>query len=245
MDRTQQDLLLFKQWKEDPSKENFQAIYRQMLPVINYASDKAARNSQVPRSVFKLEAAQQFYNALQKFDPSRGYQLNTYVHSRVEPKLKRINYKYQNIARIPERDRSRGGVSDINKLQNSEVVLRDKLGRMPSDVEIAQDLGFTVQDVGRLRSELRKDLSLTAMLDEEVLSNKFQEDDILYAVYYDLPPEAQLVLDHIEGLHGKRKISTALGKPDWSGIAQELGMSISKIQRMKKIIAKEFKRHQG
>ncbi len=242
VDRKEQDILLFNQWKKTKSNTDFQNLYRQMLPALNTASIKAARNSQVPQSVFKLEAAQQFYNALGRFKPEYGVQLNTYIHKNVEEKLKRVNTTYQNIARIPER--TQGGVFDINKLLNAEYILKDKLGRLPSDAEIATELGFTPDNVGKLRNELRKDLSLNAELDDLTLSGDTAAvSDLEYIIYYDLPPDAQVVYDYARGLHGKRAILKANGTPDYNRIAQKVGMSISKVSKIRKTIGRELSRY--
>lgn len=246
MDDAEKDVFLYKKWKDTQSKTDFQNLYRHMLPAISAASMKTARNSQIPSSVFKLEAAQQFHNAINSYDPKYKTKLSSHVYGAIENKLKRINYKYQNIARITERSKGKGsiGVYHIQDLRNTEYLLEDKLGRRPSDVEVAQAMGVTVQSVGDLRNEIRKDLSLNETVDDLVLADDDSKaSEIEYMIYYDLPPEAQLVYDLARGLHGKRKVVTAKGKTDWKAIGTQLGMSNSKVQKIKKMLAKELSRY--
>lgn len=242
MDKTEQDALLYKNWEKTRSKKDFQQLYRHMLPVIAKASQKAAYNSQVPQAVFKLEAAQQFHNAVSRFDPKFGVKLSTYAHRTIEDKLKRVNYLYQNINRISERKKGQAGVYEINDLLNTEYMLKDKLGRDASDVEIGAEMGFTPENIGRLRSELRRDLSLNAELDSATLAG---EEDMVteteYMVYYDLPPEAQLVYDLARGMHGKKALLKANGRPDYIAIGRQLGFADGKVRKLTKSIGQALK----
>lgn len=236
-----QDMVNYYRWQKDPSKENFQTLYRDMLPLINMASRKASYNSRIPQSVFKLEAAQQFYNALHRFDPAQGNKLSTFVKPTIENKLKRINYKYQNISRITERGLGEGGITDITNLNNSVAILKDRLNRDPTDVEISQEMGVTPDKITRLRGELRKDLSLNADLEDLATTG---EEDIQKSreamLYYDLGPEAQLVYDCARGAHGKNAITKPNGKPDWGAIGNRLNMSETKVQRLRTQIATQM-----
>ena len=140
------DLYYFDKWRQTGRKEYFQKLYRGFGGLINTASKKAAMGSNIPQSAFKLQAAQQFYDSLQTFDPSKGANLNTHIFRGVHEKLKRVNYKYGNLARIPERSEGLG-VYDINLLNNTEELLRQKFNREPTIDEIAADMGVTPQQV--------------------------------------------------------------------------------------------------
>ena len=99
----QEELELYNQWKKTGDKTYFQQLYRSMGGLINTALSKSSYGSNLPQSAFKLEGAQQFYNALETFNPTKGAQLATHVYNTVQDKTKRLNYTYQNIARRPER----------------------------------------------------------------------------------------------------------------------------------------------
>ena len=244
MGRSEEDFKLYHQWAKTKSKTDFQTLYRQMLPLITRASRKASYNSNVPQSVFKLEAAQQFHNAITRFKPELGWQLSTYVHKTVEDKLKRVNTTYQNIARIVERRKGQGGVFEINKLLNAEAILMDRLNRPPTDVEISEEIAISPENIGKLRDELRKDLSLNETLEDIVTSGEIDViKEIESMAYYDLPPEAQLIYDYSYGLHGKVKIAKANGKPDWERIARTANLSNTRVSKIRKIIARELNRY--
>lgn len=244
MDKTELsdlDIKNYYNWKDNKSKESFQTLYRGMLPLINKASQKAAYGSQVPQSVFKLEAAQQFYNALGRFDPKYGTKLSTFMHKTLENKLKRVNTTYQNIARITERGAGELGVFQINDYNNTKDMLTDVLNREPTDAEVAKEMNVTPDKVQRLRMEVRKDLSLNADLEDYATAGELDSDEEMLAmVYYDLPPEAQLLFDYSQGKHGKKAILKPNGKPDYKRIAQKISMSETKVQKLRKTIARQI-----
>ena len=239
------DLYHFNKWKDTGRKEYFQRLYRGFGGLINEASRKAAMGSNVPQSAFKLQAAQQFYDSLRTFDPSRGASLKTHIFNGVENKLKRINAQYGNIARIPERSGAALGVFAINKMQNTEELLRQKLNREPTVVEIADEMGVTPRDVEGLKKEVKRDLSLNAQLEDMVMYDEFASaDDLLDMAYYDMNPKQQLLYDYVSGKHGKEAILKPSGQPDFKAIARKMNLPDSQIQKLRKQVATTIRRMQ-
>lgn len=241
LSKQQKDLHLFNKWKETKKKEDFQQLYRHFGGLINEASKKASMGSNLPRAAFKLEAAQQFYDALERFNPDKGASLQTHLYGSVENKLKRLNYTYQNLARRPER--AVGGVYHITQFNNERLFLQDKLGREPSAQEIADNLGWSVKQVETMMLEDRRDLSLNAELEEMNVTDTFSADEELIAMhYYDMNPEQQLVFDYATGRHGKQAILRPNGTADFRAIAQKLNMAESKVQKLRNQIIRMVKR---
>jgi DNA-directed RNA polymerase specialized sigma subunit len=233
IERQDKDMQLFAEWQKTNSKDAFQKLYRGFGGLINNASQKAAYNSQVPQSVFKLEAAQQFHDALQRFDPKHGVKLSTYLHGTIENKLKRINYKYQNMARISERSGQGLGIYHINDLNNAKEILRQKLNREPTHIEIAKEMNVQPEHVQKLEQEIRKDLSLNADLEDLVSFDDLSAEKATLSMhYYDLNPEEQQVFDYGTGDHGKPKIVKPNGNADYKRIGAMMNIPESRAKRL-------------
>lgn len=233
------ELQYFDRWRDTGKKEYFQKLYHIYGGLIHKASRKAAVGSNIPESVFKLQAAQQFHDSLRTFDPSRGAALPTHIFNGVNNKLKRINAQYGNLARIPERSGTSLGIFHINQLKNSEELLRQKLNRDPTIGEIAKDMSVTPDQVEGLQKEIRKDLSLNAELEDLTAFDEFAGDkDILNMVYYDMNHEQQLLYDYLNGEHGKTQIMKPSGQPDYKAIAKKIGIPEARVQKIRKQIRK-------
>jgi DNA-directed RNA polymerase sigma subunit (sigma70/sigma32) len=239
LSRQELDLYYFDKWRKNGRKEDFQKLYRGFHDIISSASRKASMGSNIPQSVFKLQAAQQFHDSLNTFDPSRGASLKTHIWNGVENKLKRINYKYGNLARIPERSGNTLGVYDINVLNNTEELLRQKLNREPTIDEIATDMGVRPDQVEGLKKEIRKDLSLNADLEELTqFDENATDEDVMHMLYYDMNPQQKLLYDYTNGKHGKQAILKPSGKPDFNAIARKMGISNDQVQKIRKQLVK-------
>jgi len=233
------ELQYYDKWKETGKKEYFQKLYRIYGGLIHSASRKAAMGSNMPESVFKLQAAQQFHDSLRTFDPSRGAALPTHIYNGVNNKLKRLNVQYGNIGRIPERSGSKLGVFKINDLNNTTELLRQKFNREPTAGEIAKDMSVTIRDVEGLQKEIRKDLSLNTQLEDLTASDEFAGDrDVLNMVYYDMNSDQQNLYDYLNGEHGKERLAKPSGQPDYKAIGKKLRMSEAKVQKTRKQIRK-------
>ena len=233
-----QELELLNKWRSTGQKIYFQQLYKSYKPVLFKATEKAARNSSLPRAAFELEAAQQFHDSLQRFDASKGVQLSTFIFGSVEDKAKRLNM-YQDIGRIPERGGNSLGIFQVNQLNNTKEILYQTLGRDPTPYEIAQEMGVPVAKVEGLMRETKKDLSLNSTLEDAVT----HDDDgkgmaILEMHYYDMSREQQTFYDYATGQHGKTLMIKPTGKIDYNRIANAMGIPLSKLHKIQSQIKK-------
>jgi DNA-directed RNA polymerase sigma subunit (sigma70/sigma32) len=233
-DDSRKDMEYYNKYMETGDKQYFQKLYRGMRGYLNGAINRSAYGSNIPKAVFEVEAAQQMHNALQRYNPNRGVPLQSYVYGAVNDKLKRVNYKYQNMARMPERPI--GGVTKVNLFNNEKLFLKDKLNREPSTQELAETLGWPVKEVENMLLENRKDLSLNQELEDLAYFDDFSAEKAELSMhYFDMDPEEQLVYEHIEGLNGKKALLKKNGvDADWEAIARETGMPLSKVQKIRK-----------
>ncbi|RLC97531.1 MAG: hypothetical protein DRI46_12870 [Chloroflexi bacterium] len=233
----EEELELFNQWNKTGKKEHFQQLYRSYRPVLESAMQKSTYGSTIPKSVFQLEAANEFHRSLKNFNPDKA-KMKTYIYGNVQNKLKRLNSKYKDLSRIPER--SSGGYFDVGRLRNTEEILKDNLGREPSTAELADGMGLSVRDTQRLQQEAGvKNLSLNETLQDTATVDSTY-DPALEAAYYDMNGEEQMVFDRITGLHGKNAILKDTGTVDYGHLSLMTGLSPRRITEIRKRIARHI-----
>lgn len=234
VDNGYKDLELVRQWKKTRDPKYFREAYREMSGLINSATMKAATGSNIPKSVFKLRAIQQFHDSLESFDEKRGTQLGSHVYKAVHEKSKRLNYNYGDIARIPERSGSGVGIYHVGPFQETLEILQHRYGREPTDKEIAQEMGYSEKQIKALRKDITKDYSFSGEVEDlSSIDDDSLNLDVLNAVYYDLTPEQKIYYDYVTGQHGKQAIRKHTGAVDQNAIAQKMGKSPREIQKIR------------
>jgi len=225
---------LYKEWKEKQDKQSFQNLYMTMKPDIENAARKASFGSNIPQPVHKIWAAQSFYDSLKTFDPTMGASLKTHVWNSVQNKAKRLNYKYQDLGTKPEPRAAMVGL-----YQNETSNLTQELGRDPTAAELADRMGVGIQDVEKIRKEVRKDLAFDHGVGEDITFEQSTDEEMLNFLYYELGNEERLVYEHIFGRGGRQRSLKPNGRVNFDKIAKETGFSTSKIRQIaKKIGAK-------
>ena len=227
-------------WMKNRTPEANTAVLAAIQPVIDTAiqSYVGQNANQTARTQAKLMALR----ALETYDPSKG-SVRTHLLSQLQS-LRRFAAQQQNIIDVPEQ------VSlDYQALQEATNELKDKLGREPTDDELADHTGLSKRRIKKIRSfnqpvsegmthnETEEDGS-----DGSVASNVPGKDPGLDAwldfVYDDLSTTDKLIMDMTLGRNGRKKSSV-------QEIAKELGISPSAVsQRAAKIQEMLDKRHQ-
>lgn len=238
MDSKKQDeLTIFEKWKKTGEKEHFQALYTSMKPLIHRAAEKAAYGSNLPVSAHKLYAAQAFMDSLRTFDPKGGSALQTHVYGSVENKVKRLNYEYQNMGKMPE-----PRAVMVGKFMNEFENMKIDLGREPSSAEMSDHMGLPMKQIVHLQKEIRKDLSMEGGTEEVAFSEGTKEEEFLNYLYYELGPEEKVVYEYITGAFGKPKLVRVNNKIDFASIAQRMGVSESKVRTLHNSIRAKYKK---
>lgn len=145
-----QDSELYDNWKLKGDKASLTALVHQLHPVI-YAEVRRASGT-LPPAALSAEAKKWTIRAIQSFDPSKGVGLATHVTNYL-PKIRRLNYKYSNSARLPENLHLK-----YTEFHNTVSHLENAFGRPPTDEEIAKELGWSKPLVVKFKGSLYEDL---------------------------------------------------------------------------------------
>lgn len=238
--KRQKEADLLKSFKADPGQHTFMPLYTSMRPMIYNAALSNMARSPIPQAAHMALAAQSFYDATRTFDANKGSSFTTHMFNTVREKGKRLNLKYQNIGYIPETRATK-----YQGYQNALHLLKEELGREPSDIEVADESGMPVREIERMRKEITTDY-----VGREYLVSKgmgFAQSDkamqIARDIYPSLEPKHQVVLEHMVGLNGKESLVKKSGKSDIASIAKKSGLKLSDVRSARKTIARKFKDH--
>jgi len=164
--------------------------------------------------------------ALPKYDPARGVQLNTFVMNQLQ-QLNRTVADYADLGYIPEQR-----YLNIMAYNSKLSELRDSLNREPTTRELAHNLGWNEKEVGRLRKELRGTFVEQTGL-STVFTEKNKDMDNIEGVYEQLSPQDQLVMEYVMGLHGREPMTL-------QETATLTGLTVDQVRHVKDKIKKKF-----
>jgi RNA polymerase primary sigma factor len=201
---------VYTQWQQQRTPEVNTRLLSTVQPVIDTAVASYAGNNQSP--TIKSRAKLLALKAMETYDPKRG-NVRTHLLSQLQG-LRRLSAQEQNIISIPEQV----GL-DFQNLSESENELRDRLGRDPTDDELADHTGLSTRRIKKIRA-FHQPIPESATVQENddemndggVASsvpgaNRAQQAWMNF-VYDDLSPTDKLIMDMTLGRNGKRQTST-------------------------------------
>jgi len=216
-------------WKKEPSPHNSS----ELLKILNPVLDSAIRSyvGVMPSPTLRSRAKIIALDALEKYDPKRA-KLRTHLMVNLQGLRRSANQEGQ-IVHLPERV----GL-DLFRIHEAENELKDRLGRDPSDSELADHTGLSRKRIGYVRQirPIYAEGQFNTVTDDEdqaptgpSVVSPARNDTWADFVYHDLHPIDQLIMEHSLGLHGK----PILSKKD---IAKKLRLSPGAVsQRAAKI----------
>lgn len=199
----------YNAWKTQPSPATTGALLRKVQPAIDRGVFANVGKDAGP--VLRSSARRLALEALRTYDPQRA-RLSTHVINHMQG-LRRLSRQQQQVLRVPER------VSlDQTYLMKAEVELSDQLGRDPSTLELADYTGISPKRITKVRS-YRPPIaegSLMAMMSPEGGEGSMPSvehgnlDVVMRAVYEDLDPINQKIIEWTLGLNGQKQLSNQL-----------------------------------
>lgn len=231
------EIELFNKFKENNDLEAKKELLKSLTPLITSQANKFI-NSGLPPLAIKLEGIRLSSGAIDTYDPSKA-QLNTHIINNLK-KLSRFVTNYQNVGHIPE-----PRALMIGKYNTIYSNLNEDKGREPTAEELADSMQVPITEIERLQTELRKDLSLNLVDDEndsddgtgfyQYISgdqNPKQKEAIEF-VYFDSDPVEKKILEWTLGLYGNPILST-------KDILTKLKLSDLELKKIKEKLAKEI-----
>lgn len=216
------DQELYETWAKTKSKRDLGALINVLTPVI-YTEVHRASGS-LPTSALALEAKTWTIKAIQSYDPSRGVALSTHVMNYL-PKVRRMNYKYQNAVRLPENMQLK-----FHEYNHALVGLTEQLNREPTDDELAHTLGWSKGHTTKFKNSLYADL-IESGSDKASEYTQFNENAILLQyLMSQLTPEEKFILDNKKDMN-----STELAKKLNININRLNYISSKLVEKIKKI----------
>lgn len=220
----------FQAWRAEPSGANAGKLLQAVDPVIKSALRTyagAGQSSPTMRSKAKLVVL----DSLPRYDPNKA-KLRTYLMTSLQS-LRRAQAEESQIVSVPERVRL-----DQQLLRTATAELTDKLGREPSDGELAEHAGVSLKRLAHVR-QAKGSLAEGQMVNTtedpggsaDVAVAPRGRETYLRFIYGDLSPTDQFIMERSLGLHGH----SILPKGE---IARKLGISAGAVsQRAAKIQA--------
>lgn len=141
MDNSQYEKTLWKRWKNEKGEEIANELIQYYLHVVDYHVETIAQH--IPQSFDKGDlkslGIMGLYDALYKYDSERNVKFTTYasirVHGSIMDGLRKEDW-------LPRTLREKA-----NKIEKTSAVLEQRLNRIPTSTDIAEELNMEVGEV--------------------------------------------------------------------------------------------------
>jgi DNA-directed RNA polymerase sigma subunit (sigma70/sigma32) len=179
------------------------AFLQEIDPIVQKGLKMYGGDSPLAQSKARLIALE----AAKKYDPKRS-RLQSHMLTQMQS-LRRAQRKQQEIIRTPERV-----LLENQKLKTYTQEMEDELGREPTDAELSNRLGVSLDRLKKIR-QYQPGMSLGQAESEDPmqgapassLPGQRDQDYWVELVYQDLNPVDQKILELSLGLHGHKKLS--------------------------------------
>lgn len=227
--RDKKDLELWEKWKKKPTKTNLQPLMQRFDRVFDHKV-KAWKAPKVSEPAFRANLMKNALSAFDRYDPSRGASVRTYVIQRLA-RSQRFNTSQQNASYIPEKK-----TELIGPIDTATDKLRDRFGRTPTNSEIAKEIGVKPRLVGEVQRLRRADISSSVFESDPVPKANTRHDEVISLLRPSLRnDDEKAVFDYMYGMNGKPKVTST------NAIAKRLGKSPSQISRLKNRVKATYK----
>lgn len=226
------ELETWKAWKKTNDPKHLSTLLKNYEPLIQKHA-RIYQGAPMPKSIVRAEAQRVAMMAFDRYDPSKGVQLNTFVTNYM-PKVGRFVNQHANVARIPEEWKLK-----IRTFKDKESEFESEHGRSPTSDELADELHWHIDDVAKMRRMMRADV-LTEHQESPMGLMKTPGDEkakmFLDMLYLELPTADKTIFEHIFGMNGRDRLDTA------EEIAKATNKKTYEVYEAKKRISDMYKR---
>lgn len=222
-----QDYELWRQWNNNGQKPNdLRPLLNNFRGMIRGKANFWASRADMPPEAVHAEFNRQFVNALKTYNPEKGAALGTWVTNRLR-KAQRWVTEHQDPTRTQE-----ARYYEMGRWDNTYATLSDQLNREPTTREMAEHMGWSENEAGRMEREKRKALwsSRFEGYDPTNIMPSVEGERLKLARYELHDPTDLAVYDYTIGAYGKPQL-----RPNQ--IAKQLKISPSKVTRIRQKIA--------
>lgn len=211
-DRKERDIELFNNWKQKGDKKSLGELVTQLQPLI-YSEVKRASGT-LPTPALSGEGKKWTIKALETYNPNYNTAISTHVMSYLR-KVRRLNAKYQNMARLPE-----NWHYEHRNFETALANLRDQLNREPTDKELASELGWKTSQVAKFKDLQYSDLYESGSLKPSDYTEFGQQRILINHILTQLTPEEKIIWDNV-------------GKMPAPKLAEKLGVDVNRLNYLK------------
>lgn len=195
---------VFQAWQKAPGPTTLSPLLTAVNPVL----DRAVKHYAPDGGTFARGQAKQLaIAAFKTYDPKKG-PLGAHLWSNMQ-RLQRTAAQSRQIISLPEQV-----AMQRSQLDAAEQELEDRLGRLPSESELADELKISPKRLAYIRQAAAPVAS--SRFDDMVGLNPGQQDEGQKAweewIYGSLSPVDQVIMDHLTGRAGNKLTGKDLAK---------------------------------
>jgi RNA polymerase primary sigma factor len=209
--------IAYTEWAADPTPESMAKIVNSLAPTINSEVQRYSG----PKQLLRQRAKSLAIKAVKNYDPASSAKLTSWVTTNMKP-LHRYSREVTNAVHIPEQAQQQAAL-----LNRRSQELTAEHGAEPSDGQLADDIGISIERIKKLRSmskavvydeglKIDAETNVTDLAVDDGRDSRI--DAATDAVYNSLNNRDKMIYDLKTGLNGK----PALDNKD---IARRLGIS--------------------
>ncbi len=226
------DAALYEQYRLTKSDKALADLVGNMEGLINKHVGKLSYKQRMPSSAFYSEGEAIAANAIKRYDPQKfeaqGQQpmnLGSWVDQHLVWRMGEMAANHGQLGKV-----QRKRYHMLTDYAFAKDNLAVDLGRTPNAAELADQLGISPAEVGRIEKDRAVNLVASGSNFENITSFSPKKKLAIEMAHFDVNNEQKLVLEYTYGLYGKEEIKST------GALAQKLGWSDQKVSKIKKII---------
>lgn len=223
------DREMLAQWQKTRDPKLFMELSARYQPVVHSVVNKF-KTLGLPPATLKAHANAQMFKAFNTFDPDRGTQPMTHIWNSLQ-KVHRVAISTQMSGKIPESRNLKRAVFTTVKTN-----LADQRGYEPSATEMADELGWSVKEVGRMNNELAGEVSASKAAFDfygNSVTKEHKDKALVDYMYHELHGPEKVVFEHTFGYAGKPVLNN-------KEIAKRIKTNEMAVHRMKKKMSQKI-----